>query len=137
MKTPLCTKELEVVKLLERGMRPSEIAKQAHIIPSSLYSIIYRLRKLKIVEKRTESYRVLTHDYLVIDDPVDLLNLRRRHVETSPEPYASVVLTDRVKQYIETHVQTPRSELATALGLPKYIVNREIIKMKEQTGVAE
>lgn len=137
MKTPLCTKELEVVKLLERGMRPSEIAKQVHIIPSSLYSIIYRLRKLKIVEKRTESYRVLTHDYLVIDDPVDLLNLRRRHVETSPEPYASVVLTDRVKQYIEKHVQTPRSELATALGLPKYIVNREIIKMKEQTGVAE
>lgn len=129
----LSQRETQVFDLLQSGCLAHEIADKLGFKNSSVYGIISRLIDLGMVDRRKEGkhihYHVLLSRYVMIPDEQELFKIRRALID-SGEPFQTVKLTPSMRQTLESlYENKTRTELASALGVPRYVVNRELIRM--------
>lgn len=132
----LSDKEEKVYKLLISGLSASEISKTTGFRTSSLHSIIKRLLNLRLIEKHRGKGNSLEYRSLAISyNVMHAKELRGKRTEKTyqlrhigVEPYTEVVLSESQTVFLWQHYDMDRSELAKWLGLPRYVVCRELIK---------
>lgn len=132
----LSGRESRVYESLRRGIMASEIAKAlGWDSQRSVYGIIGRLVTLQFVEKEARAsgrfnvYRALVDTYEVMENESELQKIRRGSAAIT-EPFGFIVVTPKIRNYLAERCEhMTRSELAAQSRLPRYIINRELIKM--------
>lgn len=130
----LSVREGQVYALLCTGMQAKQIAEKLNwgTKYSSIYGIIGRLIQMQAVEKikgKTTSYRGLLDRYEVVADDQELYKIRREMLQNI-EPFQRIEVTAAMRAQILAFYETAtRSKLAEMLGVPRYVINRELIRM--------
>lgn len=134
--------ESKIYELIRVGIQPTDIAKLAgYHKASTLYTIVQRLTTLGFLEKKISKNRValyepLITEYEVMDSKGLRLLSRNRHMlrpipfaAVADEPYGKIQVTNAQRRLIfDLRMSGKRtSVISAALGLPRYVVNKEII----------
>lgn len=134
----LSEKEVEIYNLLVTGLRASEVAKITGYHTSSLHSIIKRLIGLRIIEKQADrSYKSGKQPFETIKDDTKLTKCRKlktiQEKRQMNEPFSEIQISEeQMKILISLYKKMKRSSLALMFGVPKYVVNREIMNLEEK-----
>lgn len=137
----LSGQESAIYELIRKGIQPTEIAKRPEYQKaSSLYTIVERLTTLGFVEKqgknRTNYYLPLITEYDIVENKGMRLLLRKKQTVkpmriTDGEPFGKIIVTFEQKTRIfELCISGKKtSMISKELGLPRYVINREIIHL--------
>lgn len=142
MTTKVSEKEATIVELLRQGLKPSEINNRLNGNLGTLYADLNRLSSLKIIKRTGMAQFIPLADSLEITDSAALYKLRYGRpveLETNIHPYFKVEITPSIRNEIEKYYirhkggRIDRSVLVKALGIPRYLLNVEVMSMGLET----
>jgi hypothetical protein len=124
-------REAAIYELIQKGVRPQVIAHQHGYGETKMYRILRRLEEMKFVKRAGRGvYHALIGAYEIMDDQQSSRSGHKSRNGESIEPFTHVKLTERERAYLlQTYYQLKRSEIASKLGKPRYVICREAISM--------
>lgn len=126
----LSSRESAVYELLKQRVRPVEILRRTGLSNSTLYDIIKRLVEMNFVQKRQREIIPLVVSYETNNETSVLYRMRIEQSKLpNVDPFEKVTLTASIEAFLRDNFHLKRSEIVNSTGLPRYVINRELMRM--------
>mgnify|MGYP000675110967 CR=1 FL=1 len=130
--------EAKLIDMLLKGVKPLKIQENPNMHRGIYYAMLRKLVELGILEKiKLGQYRLVDPPYEIVYNSKELArhrDLRRMSISFPLHPQFKVQVTGTMIQRITSYYESSdgeinRKALAKELGIPKYMLNMEVLNL--------